>query len=238
MKTMMILFSLLFATILGVTISAVTGAELPVCGYDLLPVILTGGIFSASFIPINGVSLGAYAFISVNKPVNGGRAKPVNYNLIIFRMDDVLTFPNRDDKGVVITGDLIMKPGKSAIEIEVTPDSVQVLQDSEGETDNSGYKPTLIANRPGTTDDAFEEFLENNVNVYLGCILRYCGTSINPKLFGSECVPLKMSSKSKSDKEGDFTELTFSTMYMTSRAAIYKGTIPTLDTDSGSGSGA
>jgi hypothetical protein len=168
-------------------------------------------------------------FASVRKQTNGGRPKPKNYKLLIFRMDDVITYPDRQDDGVIISEDLILAATKNCIELEATADTIALKVVSEGETDNKGFIVTLTFNRPGTSDKEWEEFANKNVNEELGAILRYCDSNRKPKILGTLCNPLVMDVETTDDKEADVNAVTLATKIRGDRPAFYEGVIPAID---------
>lgn len=176
------------------------------------------------------------SFGSVRKKKNGGRAKPKNYKLLIFRMDDVQTFPTRGTDGVTATTALELKVGANAIELEVTADSIGINQGTSGDTDAKGYKQEIKCSRPGSDDAEWEQFANENVNEELGCIVRHCRPGVPHKLFGTPCNPLSMDVNTIDDKDKDVNEVTLATNILGDRAMIYNQTVPAIDSQS-SGSG-
>lgn len=88
-------------------------------------------------------------------------------------MNDVKTFPTPDEKGVLIKENLVLKTGAKAFFLETTASTISVGQTSEGDPDNKGFKQKIEFSRPGSDDVEFEEFMENNVNEDLCCIIEY-----------------------------------------------------------------
>ena len=114
-----------------------------------------------------------YSPVSVPKKSNGGRTKPKKAKLILFRLNDVKTFPTPDEKGVLIKENLVLQTGAKAFFLETTASTISVGQTSEGDPDNKGFKQKIEFSRPGSDDVEFEEFMENNVNEDLCCIIEY-----------------------------------------------------------------
>lgn len=176
-----------------------------------------------------------YSPVSIPKKNNGGRTKPKKAHLIIFRLNDVETFPDTDAKGIKITEDLVFKAGKKAIHLETTASTIAVSQTSEGDPDNKGFKQKIEFNRPGSDDTTFEEFIENNLNEDLCCIMEYQGTNIR-KLFGYPGNPLQLSTESTDNNEGDTNKLTLESVLRGRRVSFYEGALPPIEGD-GSGGG-
>ena len=229
--------SIMFSIAVGSIFSAAAGIDISVMDMHVAPLVIGAILFAGSLVPLpSGITMMAYTMVSVRKGTNAGRTKPKNFKLIVFRISDVSSYPDRDDKGVKITGNLVLKSGAQAIEIETTATTMEFLQKSEGDPDNKGFIPELKANIPGSSL-TLEEFFENNVNEDLGVIIRYCGTDLTPRLFGSLCNPVQFQVESTDNNDGDTSVVTFTQTHRGSRAAWYYGDLPTLDTGSGSGSG-
>ncbi|MGL5682572.1 MAG: hypothetical protein ACRDDZ_05880 [Marinifilaceae bacterium] len=167
----------------------------------------------------------SYAFVSIPKENNGGRPKPKS-DIIFMRLKDIKTFPDRDDKGIKIVGNLVLETSTNAIKLEVTSSTVAVIQNTEGEPDNKGTKQKIEFSRPGS-DLAFEEFVENNLNEDLICIVVDHATGAK-KLLGYPGNPLQFVVESTDNNEGDSNKCTFETPMRGRRIAIYGGEIPAL----------
>ena len=88
-----------------------------------------------------------YSPVSVPKKSNGGRTKPKKAKLILFRLNDVKTFPTPDEKGVLIKENLVLKTGAKAFFLETTASTISVGQTSEGDPDNKGFKQKIEFSR-------------------------------------------------------------------------------------------
>ena len=143
-----------------------------------------------------------YSPVSVPKKSNGGRTKPKKAKLILFRLNDVKTFPT-----------------------------------SEGDPDNKGFKQKIEFSRPGSDDVEFEEFMENNVNEDLCCIIEY-QLSGKKKLAGYPGNPLQLTTESTDNNEGDVNKITLESVLRGSRIYFYEGEMPVIDgVDEPTGSG-
>ncbi len=176
----------------------------------------------------------AYAMVSVTKSnVNAGRPVSFNNNIILFKWTDVDTMPDRDASGVLITGDLVLKAGATAIEIYATPKTVKVYDTSEGDPDKKGFIQHLEFEHPGD-EQGYAEFAENAINENFGALVRTCDGS-KVRLLGSECCPLQFIHEGQNDSEAVTNVVKFESMLRGPKIAHYSGAIPTLDSDSGSG---
>lgn len=172
--------------------------------------------------------MAAYKMVSIPKKNNGGRTKPKLAKLIIFRLNDVLTFPEVDENGIKISDDIVLNEGANSIELEVTASTINVGQNSEGDPDNKGVKQKIEFSRPGSGELAFEEFVENNLNEDLGCIIRY-QIDKTTKVAGYPGNPLQLSVESTDNNEGDTNKCTLESTLRGRRISFYEGKIPTID---------
>jgi len=165
-----------------------------------------------------------YVKTSVPKPgTNKGTGGDKKDLITLFDFDDVLTFPARDANGIVITGDIVMKPGAYMIQVYATKESIKLSQKPEGDTDAKGFMHTLEFSHPGS-EDAIEEFLQNWTNRNIGAIVENCSTN-KKRLAGLPCAGLQLSSDSIDDKDNNKTTITLAmTQKAAYRIANYQGT--------------
>ncbi len=173
-----------------------------------------------------------YTFVSVPKKSNAGAVKPKLANLCIFRINDAETFPKPDASGIEILEALVLKTGATAINIEATVSSINVNQTTDGEVDAKGTKQKIEFSRPGTTDKEWEEFVQNNQNEDLACIVQYVDQDVK-KLAGYPGNPLQMQVESTDNNEGDTNKVTLESLLKGRRISFYKGAMPVLDSGSG-----
>ncbi len=176
----------------------------------------------------------SYSLVSVRKSnVNAGRPVSFNNHIILFRWDDVVADPTRDASGVLITGDLQLEAGATAIEIYATPKTMKVYDVSEGDPDKKGYIQHLEFEHPGD-ELAYAEFAENAINENWGAIVRVCDGS-RTRLLGTKCSPLQFAHEQQSDSEAVTNMLKFESMLRGPKIAHYTGAIPEIEGTSGSG---
>ena len=178
----------------------------------------------------------SYTKVSVLKKVdNAGRPVSFRDRVILFEIEDVLTFPTRDAKGVLVSGDLVMKPGKAAIEMYVTPKTLKVFNTPEGDPDKKGYIQNLEFEHPGDELE-YNEFAENCINRnFAALVSRWDGTNV--RLVGSPGCPLQFADEGQNDSEAVTNVVKFTSLLRGPRIAHYTGAMPVLDSfDSGSGS--
>lgn len=178
-----------------------------------------------------------YTKVSVLKPVdNNNPGRPVSFKdrVVLFEWDDVLTVPPRDASGVLISLPLVMKPGKTAIEMYVTPKTLKAYDTSEGDPDKKGYIQHLEFEHPGD-ELTYAEFSENMINKNLGAIvMKWDGT--NKRMLGTPGCPLQFQHEGQNDSEAVTNMVKFASLLRGPKIAHYTASIPELDSDA-SGSG-
>ena len=170
----------------------------------------------------------SYVKVSVGKPGdNKGVGGDKKDKVIVFDWDDVLINPARDAGGIVITSDIVMKPGAYMVELYATQSTIKAAADSEGDPDAKGITQTFEFGHPGDSVD-IREFRANWMNKNIGIIMQRC-SSEKLSLFGTPCSPMQMVFKAEDDKDKNLTTFTFKSTQKGPDVADYQGTI-TLST--------
>ena len=231
-KILLVLTSLLLSVWFGNALAHVTCAELMLGSINFAPLAFSSSIFVASFIPFTPVgSLATYVNVSVTKPgSNKGAGGNMKDTIIIFDMADVLSFPARDSKGVLIADNIVMKPNAYMIELYQTQDKFKKSSDGEGDNDAKGIIQGFEMSHPGSELE-IKEFRFNWLNRNVGIIVTSCSTG-RKELLGSPCAPLQMVFKSEHDKDKNGTVFTFKSLLKGPDIAEYQGTL-TLATETG-----
>lgn len=162
---------------------------------------------------------------SVKRPEGnpGTGINPQNMMSII-DIDDILSFPQRDSKGVVVDGDIILKPGCYSTDIYLTPGTVEITSNTDGDTDAMGFTPSIVGSHPGNKQE-IREFKTNWLGRKCVIVMSYCNGQ--PKdLFGSPCNPMQMSVAYTGNRDANSSEFTFEQISKGDDIAIYNGTVP------------
>ena len=184
----------------------------------------------------------AYVNASVPKkrgPV--GAPRPKNPTIILINTRDVVEDPERDDKGVLISDDIELKPGATAIGIYATSSSISRAKTIEGDEDAEGIVDTLTFAHPGSSLE-IDEFIQNNLGEGFIAITRECGDGQGTRLHGTICNPMKFTLEGQDDNEAVRNTFTFTQPLPSNMMpAHYRGAMPALapggeGTASGSGS--
>lgn len=166
-----------------------------------------------------------------NKGVGGDKKDKV----ILIDVDDILTMPSRDDKGIVIAGNFEMKAGCYMTKIYGTQSTIKANADSEGDPDAKGITQTVEFEHPGDSV-AIREFRANWMNKNVMIAIERCSSS-QVNLYGTPCAPLQMVFKAEDDKDKNKTTFTFKSTQKGPDVADYQGTftfsavVDTVDAD-------
>ncbi len=156
---------------------------------------------------------------------NPGIGVQVRDLLCLVDVDDIQYMPARNDKGVVIEDDIVLKPNAYAINIYMTPGTVEITSAAEGDTDQIGFTPQVKFNHPGNTQQV-REFKANAINRKYIVIMRYCSGK-PADIIGSLCNPCKLTPSYTGNKDSSVNEMTFVQTSKGEDIGIYMGTIPT-----------
>lgn len=174
----------------------------------------------------------AFVKVSVLKKVdNAGRPVSFRNRVILMEDSDILTFPARDDKGVLIAADIVLKPGRTAMEMYVTPKTLKVYNTPEGDPDKKGYVQHLEFEHPGDELE-YNEFAENCINRnFVAIVQRFDGTKA--RIVGSPGCWLQFSDEGQNDSEAVTNVVKFESLLRGPRIAHYTGAMPAVDAASG-----
>ena len=164
-----------------------------------------------------------YVKLNVTKASdNSGLGGNKKAELILTDCEDVLTFPSRDEKGIVITDNVVMKPGKYMISLYVTQSTIKAGADAAGDPDAKGIEQSIEAEHPGDAV-ALREFRTNWQNKNMLIFIRKCGSN-KTNMYGDECSPMQLVFKSEDDKDKNKTTFTFKSLQKGPDVADYQGT--------------
>jgi uncharacterized protein YggU (UPF0235/DUF167 family) len=150
-----------------------------------------------------------YIPISVARPsgVSPGAATAKNPNVTVLRSQDVLSFPTRDQNGINLVGNYVMKTGAIMLSVYMTPSSIQYSYESSGEEDAISVKQKFEGHHPGANKEILE-FLQNNYGQGFIILVDQCDTS-EKLVYGTRCTPLTLKPSGKSDKDSNIQTLMF-----------------------------
>lgn len=169
-----------------------------------------------------------YSKVSVLKKIdNAGRPVSFKNRVVLMEVDDIMTFPARDANGILVATDIVLKAGKTAIEMYVTPKTLKVYNTGEGDPDKKGYLQNLEFEHPGDELE-YNEFAENCINRdFIAIVMKWDGS--NKRLLGTPGCPLQFSDEGQNDAEAITNKVKFQSLIRGPRIAHYTGAVPALD---------
>lgn len=149
-----------------------------------------------------------YTIKSIGRPAGGaGNPTPKNPNILLFEMEDVETYPTRTVGVTTASEGFKLKEGKELFGLYLTPSSIELVQEPEGEGDARGYKKGVKGEHPGNSVQS-EDFVEYYSNRNLGAFVLNCNDK-SARLIGDPCNPLSMKVETTESKEGTKKTITF-----------------------------
>ena len=152
--------------------------------------------------------------IKVNKllkPATAGAGAPkFNNDKLVWLIPAALVdvFPDTDDKGVRLQGNIVLQNNAFAIPMYATGSTKDYAADVQGEDDAENFKLTFKANHPGDEVQA-TEFAVNYLGEGFIIVFDKCKSNGTRKLLGSDCHPLKLKPGFKGNKDKTGFEFSF-----------------------------
>jgi hypothetical protein len=159
---------------------------------------------------------------------SAGAAAPKDPNVAIIAIDDILTWPQRDDKGVLVSGNIVLKPGAKAITVYMTSSKIKGGYESDGDEDAISLKHKFEGEHPGNELE-INEFVQNWLGKKCVIIVGSCQDTYR-KILGTKCAPMQLKPSGQDDNDARKHMLVFEQFAKTgSLPAHYTGAIPVLD---------
>jgi len=122
--------------------------------------------------------------------ISPGSAKPKNANVTLLFVDDILSWPVRNDSGILYEGNFVMKAGASMLQVYMTPKKQKPGYVGEGEVDEMSIQQKFEGSHPGNSLE-IKEFIQNTIGKDVIIMSGDCqGKSF--EVFGTPCSPLRM----------------------------------------------
>lgn len=138
---------------------------------------------------------------------SGGPALTSRYAYLI-HVADVAYFPEPDEKGVRLQGDVILHDDRQMMPIYLTNSSQEFSYETIGEDDEKTFKVEFQGTHPGTELEAME-FAKNFIEEPFIVLIPGCKPSEPWKLLGELTNPLIFVSNHKGNREGAKFNFTF-----------------------------
>lgn len=166
-----------------------------------------------------------YVKQSIGRPLgNPGVGLRVKDSVTLIDVDDILFYPKPDSKGVRILDNIVLKPGRYAVTLYMTPGTIEVTNPSDGDPDQVGFTPSLKFNHPGNSIE-LREFISNNINKNFIVVVGYCSGEPSD-LIGTPCNPCKLTASYTGSKDSSSNEITLTQISKGDLIFAYQGTIP------------
>ena len=173
----------------------------------------------------------SYQFKKLDRPASGAGAPSTGSRFAYLAWtQDLVSFPDTDDKNVVLNGLPVFKEGKGLIPIYITTSSREFSYETAGDQDGRSFKAKFVGTHPGTEVEALE-FVQNMLDEEFIIFIPGCNSTDPVKVLGRPCAPLVFKSNHKSGKDGSKFEFTFEQEVGGKNAyMIYHGALNTLMT--------
>lgn len=138
---------------------------------------------------------------------SAGAAAPKEPNVTVVAVDDILSFPKTDGKGVNMVGSFVMKPGAKMIQVYMTSSKSKASYEPQGEEDAESYKHKFEGEHPGNSLE-IAEFIQNWTGVPAIVIYGSCADNFR-KVVGTKCAPVRLKATLQDDNDARKNMLVF-----------------------------
>ncbi|SSZ46478.1 hypothetical protein [Bergeyella zoohelcum] len=145
--------------------------------------------------------------LNAKKPANNAGLPTAKTELYLLYVEDIISMPEVNEKGILTTSDIIIKDGRRFHILYQTPSSQVHTRTIEGDTDSRGFKKKLTGSYPGD-DLEINEFVKQNINQGFVILVKSCNSNVK-KIYGSKCNPLYYTGTFTDDNDRKGYELTF-----------------------------
>lgn len=170
--------------------------------------------------------MSAYVKVNVGKPggIAPGKGLQIKANITLIDVDDIVSMGARDEKGVVITDPFVMKTDTYGVTLYLTQDTAELASNSDGDTDNEGFTPSIKFKHPGNKQEV-REFKSNWLGKHVIVVLDHCDGS-GKDIIGSLCNACKMQVNMTANKDATSNEFTFQQLMRGNDVGIFDGVVP------------
>ncbi|WP_034985724.1 hypothetical protein [Bergeyella zoohelcum] len=137
---------------------------------------------------------------------NAGLGTPKGEIFLLYR-EDIVSMPDIDKRGVLTSGDIMIKAGRRFHILYTTPTSQVHYRETEGDVDSRGWKKKITGHYPGDELE-INEFVKNNLNQGFIAIIKSCDSEFM-RIYGSVNNPLYFTGSFTDDNDKKGYELTF-----------------------------
>lgn len=134
------------------------------------------------------------AYIRKSVPAPGGTSPgsptPKNPNVTIIFGDDVLSTPARDDGGIKMLGNFVLKSGAKMLQIYMTAKKQKPSFEGDGDVDELVITQKFEGSYPGNSLD-IKEFIQQTIGRDVIVLYGTC-TDAKYEVYGTPCSPMRL----------------------------------------------
>ncbi len=128
--------------------------------------------------------------VAAPQGISPGSAQPKRPNVTIIFADDILSYPERDSKGILLLGNFVMKPNAAMIQVYMTPKKQKPSYAGEGDVDELIVPQQFEASHPGNSLE-IRELIQNTIGKDVIILSGDCqGNDFD--MYGTPCSPLRL----------------------------------------------
>lgn len=162
------------------------------------------------------------------KKTASGSAAAKNPNVLVIAVKDILTWPARNSKKVLMEGAFTLKPNAKIAEVYMTSSKTKAPYESDGDEDAISLKQKFEGEHPGSQLE-INEFIAD----WLGepCIVIHvsCQDAFK-KVVGTACAPVQLKPAGQDDNDGRKHMLVFEQFAKTEwLPGHFTGPLPSVD---------
>lgn len=166
-------------------------------------------------------------FVQIKKTASGSAAAK-DPNVTIVAVKDIVTWPARDSKKVLMVGSFVLGPNPKIAEVYMTSSKTKAPYENDGEEDAISLKQKFEGEHPGDQLE-INEFIAD----WLGepCIVIHgsCQDAFR-KVVGTKCAPVQLKPSGQNDNDGRKHMLVFEQFAKTEwLPGHYLGQLPSVD---------
>lgn len=162
--------------------------------------------------------------LNARKPKGGAGLPTSKAELYLLHVEDIVQMPLKDSKGVLTSGDIVIKAARRFHVLYLTPTTQKHSRKTDGDVDSRGWKQSISGNYPGDSLEV-NEFVKNNLNQGFVIVKKSCESELM-KIYGSKDNPLYFTGTYTDDEKMSGYELTFEQQFKSDTPVLfYSGNI-------------
>lgn len=164
----------------------------------------------------------------VSIPKKSGTPRPKSSLITLIPFNDILTWPERTEDNLDVTGNITLKADAKAINLYATASTISRNDSTEGDPDAEGFIQNLVFDHPGNSKE-FETFVQKFLGEPFIVITDECGDNSGRRLHGWKCNPIYFTPEEQDNNEAVKTTLTWATRLRSKlKSGYYLGEMPAV----------